>query len=107
MAESSLTASLPRKQQRRLPSPFHGRMSFLASDPHVPPLAPPPRITLTVARDRTALASATGGFVNVRRVDLVARFPSGAKSEPFPYDVVDRAAIDAVVVVPHFERDGR
>lgn len=79
----------------------------MASDPHVPPLAPPPQVALTVARDRTANASATGGFLNLRRLDLVARFPSGEISEPFAYDLVDREAMDAVVVVAHFVRDGR
>ena len=79
----------------------------MASDPHVPPLPPPPRIALTVSRDRTASASATGGFVNLRRLDLVARFPSGATSEPFAYDLVDREALDAVVIVAHFVREGR
>lgn len=66
-----------------------------------PRLAPPPRIALTVARDRTAESRADGGFMNVRRTDLVARYPDGSASEAFAYDVVERRAIDAVAIVAY------
>ena len=69
-------------------------------------LPPLPPTTLAVARDRTAAASATGGFLNLRRLDLIATFPSGQRSAPFSYDLVERAALDAVVVVAHFVSEG-
>lgn len=67
-----------------------------------PPLPAPPPIALEIVRDRTALAQARGGFLNLRRVDVVARFPDGAESAPFAYDMCDREAMDAVIVVAHF-----
>jgi ADP-ribose pyrophosphatase len=70
------------------------------------PLPDPPAIRLVVARDRTPHALATGGFLNVQRVDLIARYPDGTESEPFPYDIGTRAALDAVVVAAHFEQAG-
>jgi ADP-ribose pyrophosphatase len=70
------------------------------------PLPHPPAIRLVVAFDRTPYAHATGGFLNLRRVDLVARYADGSESEPFPYDIATRAALDAVVVAAHFEQDG-
>ncbi len=66
-----------------------------------PPLPMPPRIAIDVARDRTSSSRASGGFVNVRRLDLVARYPDGSKSEAFAYDVVVRDAIDAVVLLAY------
>jgi ADP-ribose pyrophosphatase len=71
-----------------------------------PPLPAPPRITIAVVRDRTAESRATGGFLNLRRVDLVAKYPNGEESAPFPYDLVTRKAIDAVVIAAHFVRGG-
>jgi ADP-ribose pyrophosphatase len=40
-----------------------------------------------------------GGFIDVHRLDLVARYPDGTESRSFPYDVATRAALDAVVIV--------
>jgi ADP-ribose pyrophosphatase len=76
---------------------------------HVPPGAPlpdPPRIALRVHRDKTAGASASGGFLNLKRVEVIARYPSGEESAPFAYDMCDRASFDAVVVLAHFVREG-
>lgn len=53
-------------------------------------------------RDNTATASATGGFVNLRRLEVAVTSPEGATSRPFPFDIATRRAIDAVVVVAHF-----
>ncbi len=53
-------------------------------------------------RDRSATSSALGGFVNVRRVDLVARYERGGESAPFAYDLVTREALDAVVMAAHY-----
>lgn len=42
------------------------------------------------------------GFLRLRRQVLRVRFPDGTLSEPFEYDAVDRARLDAVVVAAHF-----
>ena len=55
-----------------------------------------------MARDRTAESRASGGFLDVRRLDVVARFPDGSESDPFAYDIADRKALDAVVIAAHF-----
>ncbi|HEY2509607.1 MAG TPA: NUDIX domain-containing protein [Polyangiaceae bacterium] len=65
-----------------------------------------PPIGIRVARDRTAQSRAEGGFMNVRRMDLVAEYPDGSTSEPFAYDVVERKAIDAVAVVAFARAEG-
>jgi len=65
-------------------------------------LPEPPAIRVVVARDRSAEASATGGFFDVRRLDLALRYPDGSESEPFSYDVGARRALDAVVIAAHF-----
>jgi ADP-ribose pyrophosphatase len=69
-------------------------------------LAAPPAIALKVTRDRGAGASATGGFFDVRRLELIARYPDGHESPAFAYDVGARKALDAVVMAVHFRRDG-
>jgi ADP-ribose pyrophosphatase len=70
------------------------------------PLPATPAISLQVARDRSAESRATGGFLDVRRLELVARYPDGSTSAPFKYDVGARKALDAVVMAVHFVRDG-
>jgi ADP-ribose pyrophosphatase len=57
-------------------------------------------------RDRTSEARATGGFLNVRRVDLVARFPDRSESSPFSYDVASREALDAVIIAATYVERG-
>ncbi|HZU85609.1 MAG TPA: NUDIX domain-containing protein [Polyangiaceae bacterium] len=69
------------------------------------PLPAPPAIRLVVTRDRTA-ESREAGFLNLRRYELVARYPGGAESEPFTYDVAERPALDAVVIAAHFTDRG-
>jgi ADP-ribose pyrophosphatase len=73
--------------------------------PDETPLPRPPRIALAIARDRTSSSQASGGFVDIRRVDLVARYPDGTQSAPFAYDVATRESLDAVVIAA-FERRG-
>ena len=70
------------------------------------PLPSPPDVLARVVRDRSATAKATGGFVNLRRLEVAVTFPDGTTSAPFPFDVATRRAIDAVIVVAHFDRDG-
>jgi ADP-ribose pyrophosphatase len=48
----------------------------------------------------------TGGFLNLSRFDLVVRYPDGTESDPFPYDVATRAAVDAAIIVAHFTDAG-
>jgi ADP-ribose pyrophosphatase len=64
----------------------------------VRPLPALPAIRLVVAHDRGAEGRALGGFLDVRRLQLVLQYPDGSSSAPFPYDVVARAALDAVVI---------
>ncbi len=59
-----------------------------------------------MTRDRSDEARATGGFFNVRRLDLTAHYPDGNVSPPFSYDVGARDALDAVVIVAHFLEGG-
>jgi ADP-ribose diphosphatase len=65
-------------------------------------LPAPPAIRLEIVGDRTAEARATGGFLDIQRVDLIARYADGHVSEPFPYDIAVRKALDAVVILAHF-----
>ena len=46
------------------------------------------------------------GFLMLRRVDLVAT-QAGVRSATFEYDVIDRRAFDASVMVAHHVEDGR
>jgi ADP-ribose pyrophosphatase len=63
-----------------------------------------PRIDLVIEKDRSPRS--TQGYLNIRRLDLRAKFPDGSESEPFTYDIVQRNALDAVVVAPHFRDAG-
>ncbi|HEY8076810.1 MAG TPA: NUDIX hydrolase, partial [Labilithrix sp.] len=65
-------------------------------------LPAPPVVELEVVRDKSAEGGR--GFLNVRRVELVAR-RGESRSKAFVYDVIDRKAIDASVMVAH-HRDG-
>jgi ADP-ribose pyrophosphatase len=37
---------------------------------------------------------------------LVARFPDGSESAPFPYDIARRSALDVAIMAAYFNRDG-
>ncbi len=66
----------------------------------------PPSIRLTLDDDLTDRSSLGGGFVNLRRLSLVAHYPAGEKSNPFRYDMATREALDAAVIAAHFLRNG-
>ena len=66
-------------------------------------LPPLPVVELEVVRDRTAEGGA--GFLNVKRLELVAR-RGGVASKPFAYDVLDRRALDACVMAAHHRVGG-
>jgi ADP-ribose pyrophosphatase len=69
-------------------------------------LAQRPRVTLEIVADRTAESRADEGFLRVRRLALRNRYDDGATSRTYAYDCVERAAMDAVVIVLH-TADGR
>ena len=59
-----------------------------------------PKIELELIEDMTP--DAPKGFLRLIRRRYRARYPDGTHSAPFVYDAVDRAALDAVVIVAHF-----
>lgn len=61
-------------------------------------LRTPPNVAIEVLDDRTDSVGSGGGFIKVRRYTVRTRDASGA-GEPFAYDVVDRTALDAVIMV--------
>ncbi|MGA2448046.1 MAG: NUDIX hydrolase [Polyangiaceae bacterium] len=65
-----------------------------------------PNIGLSIVADRTAASRASGGYLNVLRLDLVARYPDGSESAPFPYDIASRAALDVVVMAAYYGDHG-
>jgi ADP-ribose pyrophosphatase len=67
-------------------------------------LPEPPKVELEVVRDRTG--EAKSGFLDVRRLDLVAKRGSST-SATFAYDILARRALDACVMVAHHEANGR
>lgn len=68
-----------------------------------PPLPELPKVELEVTSDRV---ESTPGFLVLRRVDLVA-VRQAHRSAPFTYDLLDRRALDACVMVAHHESGGR
>ena len=63
---------------------------------------PLPRLPSPALQTESAAPSDRSGFLWLER--LRVRIGAG---EPFAYDVVSRRAVDAVVIAPHFERDGK
>ncbi len=63
---------------------------------------PLPRLPSPALQAESAAPSDRSGFLWLER--LKVRIAGG---EPFAYDVVSRKAVDAVVIAPHFERDGK
>jgi ADP-ribose pyrophosphatase len=68
------------------------------------PLPALPSITLEHVEDLSP--ADPGGFLRLARRRLRARIAGAPPSEAFVYDLVERPALDAVVVAPHFMRDG-
>lgn len=66
--------------------------------PGPPPL---PNVRLEVIEDLSPKGAS--GFLRLRRRRFRAHYPDGSASEPFEYDEVDRRAIDAVVMLAHYE----
>ncbi len=66
-------------------------------------LPPLPTHALELVSERVEGA---GGFLWLRRAELRVRFASG-ESEPFEYDAIGRARLDAVVIAAHYVERGR
>lgn len=65
-----------------------------------------PKHALALVEDRPSLDPP--GFLRLRRMILRVVFADGTRSEPFEYDAIDRARLDAVVVAAHYRgADGR
>lgn len=60
-----------------------------------------PKIEIAVVDDTSATARCDRGFLRLKRLTLTNRHEGGAESEAYPYDMVQRDALDAVVVVLH------
>lgn len=58
-----------------------------------------PDVRVDVVEDRSAGARADEGFLKVRRLVLRNAYPDGETSRAYTYDVVDRDALDAAVIV--------
>jgi len=66
------------------------------------PLPPIPTVELEVIKE---CSEERKGFLDVRRFDMVA-IHGAEKSKQFRYDVLDRRALDACVIVAHHEVNG-
>jgi ADP-ribose pyrophosphatase len=64
-----------------------------------------PAVDVEVIEDRTATSRCDRGFLRLRRLTLKNRYPDGAESAPYAYDLVERDALDAVAIVL-FTREG-
>jgi ADP-ribose pyrophosphatase len=62
-----------------------------------------PHIELEILEDLTPPAEP--GFLRLIRRRYRARYPDGSVSAPFVYDLIDRPAVDAVVLVAHYLDD--
>ncbi len=63
-------------------------------------------VDLEIIEDLAAQTPSDKGYLKVRRYKLRTRYADGTLSEPYRYDAVDRAALDAVVVVMWAPREG-
>ena len=64
-----------------------------------------PDLELELVEDISPVAPA--GFLRLIRRRLRVKYPDGSRSDPFPYDEIDRRAIDAVVIAAHFLTGGQ
>ena len=58
-----------------------------------------PGVAVEVLGDRSSVVPEREGFLRVRRYELRNRYDDGASSAPYRYDVIERRATDAVVIV--------
>jgi ADP-ribose pyrophosphatase len=65
-----------------------------------------PKHALVMVQESASLDAP--GFLRLKRMLLRVRFADGTTSEPFEYDAIDRARLDAVVIAAHYrDADGR
>ncbi len=69
----------------------------------VPRLPSIPKVELDVIADRS---SEPRGFLALKRFDFVVVRADGSRSDLFRYDMVDRPALDAAVIVAHHVQNG-
>lgn len=67
-------------------------------------LPPIPQLEIELVDE---VSTERAGFLRLIRQKLRIRYPDGRTSEEFAYDAIDRSALDSVVIVAHFVRDGR
>lgn len=77
----------------------------LRSRPMNPRLPPLPAVHLELVEDLTPQHGA--GFLRLVRHRYRAHYPDGSVSQPFLYDAVDRRALDATVIVAHYQDQGK
>jgi ADP-ribose pyrophosphatase len=69
---------------------------------------PLPKLPIVELHQLEDLSPRAGdGFLQLQRRRFTLRYADGADSEPFLYDSVHRAALDAVVIAPHYRDGGR
>lgn len=61
---------------------------------------------MSVVADRSAEARCDRGFLRLRRLTLVNRYEDGTTSAEYAYDLVERDALDAVVIVLYARGEG-
>jgi ADP-ribose pyrophosphatase len=64
------------------------------------------RVEIEILKDQSAEMPSNVGFLRLRRLTLRATHEDGTRGEAFRYDVVDREALDAVLMVLHSARAG-
>lgn len=64
-------------------------------------VAPNMPVDIEIVEDRSSTTPSDKGFLKVKRLRLRTRLADGTATDPYPYDVVDRAALDAVVMLLH------
>jgi ADP-ribose pyrophosphatase len=63
-------------------------------------------IQIDFVDDQSSSTPSDKGFIRVRRFTLATRDEHGSVSAPYRYDIADRDAIDAVLMVLHAPREG-
>lgn len=68
----------------------------------------PPLPKLSLDLDAEHCPDGAAGFLHLRRMRCRVRFEDGSHSQPFEYDAVGRARLDAVVIAAHYrDAEGR
>jgi len=63
-------------------------------------------VHVDVLDDRSSSTASDRGFLTIQRLTLRVTFDDGTRSEPFAYDIVERRALDAVLMVLYAPRGG-